>query len=71
MRAVPGRPRIETDNEGILETVLQIATIGSACGEKRREDMVRLSAYNRAERKMYHLSKELAGGKIFLLELST
>ena len=41
MRAVPGRPRIETDNEGILETVLQIATIGSACGEKRREDMVR------------------------------
>ena len=29
-----------------------------------------LSAYNRAERKMYHLSKELAGGKIFLLNMS-
>ena len=41
MRAVPGRPRIETNNVGILETVLQIATIGSKCGEKRREDMVR------------------------------
>ena len=24
-----------------METVLQIATIGSTCGEKRREDMVR------------------------------
>ena len=40
-RAVPGRPRIESDNPGILETLLEIATVGSACGEKRREDLVR------------------------------
>ena len=36
-----GRPRIETDQPGMLSDILQIATIGAACGEKRREDIYR------------------------------
>ena len=41
LRDTVGRPRIECDNPGILETMLEIATIGSACGDKRREDIFR------------------------------
>ena len=36
-----GRPRIECDQPGILEDMLQMAMIGSACGEKRRDDIFR------------------------------
>ena len=36
-----GRPRIECDQPNILSDILQIATIGAACGDKRREDMYR------------------------------
>ena len=36
-----GRPRIETDQPGVLADILKIATIGAACGDKRREDIYR------------------------------
>ena len=40
----PGRRRIETDNKGILETLLQTATVGPVCGQRAiesvREQMV-------------------------------
>ena len=36
-----GRPRIEVDQPGLLSDILKIATIGAACGEKRREDIFR------------------------------
>ena len=35
------RPRIECDQPDILKTILEIATIGSACGDRRREDIFR------------------------------
>ena len=41
LRDGPGRPRIECDQPEILKTVLEIATIGSACGDRRREDIYR------------------------------
>lgn len=41
LQDVPGRPRVESDNPGILETLLEIATVGAACGDRRREDMFR------------------------------
>ena len=40
-RGSVGRPRIETDQPGLLSDILKIATIGAACGEKRREDIYR------------------------------
>ena len=36
-----GRPRIESDQPGLLEDILQIATIGAACADKRRDDIFR------------------------------
>ena len=36
-----GRPRIEVDQPGLLSDILKIATIGAACGDKRREDIFR------------------------------
>ena len=36
-----GRPRIESEQPGLLRDVLEIATIGAACGEKRREELFR------------------------------
>ena len=41
LQDAPGRPRIECDNPGILETLLEIATVGAACGDRRREDVFR------------------------------
>lgn len=41
LRDSPGRPRIECDQPDILKTILEIATIGSACGDRRREDLFR------------------------------
>lgn len=41
LRDSPGRPRIECDQPDILKTILEIATIGSACGDRRREDIFR------------------------------
>ena len=40
-KATVGRPRIESEQPGLLRDVLEIATIGSACGEKRREELFR------------------------------
>lgn len=36
-----GRPRIESDQPNLLRDVLEIATIGAACSEKRRDDLFR------------------------------
>ena len=36
-----GRPQIECDQSDLLEDILKIATIGAACGDKRREDIFR------------------------------
>ena len=41
MRETVGRPRLEVDQPGILEDLLRIATIGSACSDKRRDDLFR------------------------------
>ena len=41
LRECVGRPRLEVDQPGILEDLLQIATIGSACSDKRRDDLFR------------------------------
>ena len=36
-----GRPRIESDQPMLLKDVLDIATIGAACSDKRRDDLFR------------------------------
>ena len=36
-----GRPRVEEDQPGLLEDILKIATIGAACGDRRRDDLFR------------------------------
>ena len=36
-----GMPQIECDQSDLLEDILKIATIGAACGDKRREDIFR------------------------------
>ena len=36
-----GRPRVEVDQPGLLHDILKIATIGAACGDKRRDDIFR------------------------------
>ena len=36
-----GRPQIECDQPDILQDILKIATIGAACGDRRREDIFR------------------------------
>ena len=36
-----GRPRVEVDQPGLLNDILKIATIGAACGDKRRDDIFR------------------------------
>ena len=41
LREGVGRPRIECDQEGVMDVILQIAMIGSACGDRRREDVFR------------------------------
>ena len=41
LRETVGRPRLEVDQPGILEDLLRIATIGSACADKRRDDLFR------------------------------
>ena len=41
LRETVGRPRLEVDQPGILEDLLRIATIGSACSDKRRDDLFR------------------------------
>ena len=40
-RETVGRPRIESDQPDLLKDVLEIATIGAACSDKRREDLFR------------------------------
>jgi hypothetical protein len=35
----PGRPRIETEQSKLLETIIKIAMYGSAANEKRRSDV--------------------------------
>ena len=41
LRQGVGRPRIECDQPDIMRTILEIATIGAACGDRRREDLFR------------------------------
>ena len=41
LRSGPGRPRIECDQPDILRTMLEIASQGSACGDRRRDDLFR------------------------------
>ena len=36
-----GRPRVEVDQPGMLDDILKIATIGAACGDRRRDDIFR------------------------------
>ena len=36
-----GRPRIESDQPDLLRDILEIATIGAACSDRRREDLFR------------------------------
>ena len=40
-RPGPGRPRIEDNQPELLNEILKIATIGAACGDRRREDIFR------------------------------
>ena len=37
----PGRPNIEEDQPDINKDILEIATIGAACSDKRRDDLFR------------------------------
>lgn len=41
IRGQPGRPRIETEQPKLLETIVQIAIHGSAAYDKRRNDVYR------------------------------
>ena len=41
LRAGVGRPRIECDQPDIMRTILEIATVGAACGDRRRDDLYR------------------------------
>ena len=41
IRDCVGRPRVEVDQPGLLEDILKIATIGAACGDRRRDDIFR------------------------------
>ena len=40
-RPGPGRPRIEDNQPELFNEILKIATIGAACGDRRREDIFR------------------------------
>ena len=40
-RDKPGNPRIECDQPEILEEILKIAEIGSACSDRRRDNTIR------------------------------
>ena len=41
LRAGVGRPSIECDQPEIMKTILEIATVGAACGDRRRDDLYR------------------------------
>ena len=41
LREGVGRPRIECDQPDIMRTILEIATVGAACGDRRRDDLYR------------------------------
>ena len=41
LRDNPGKPRVECDQPELLKTILEIATYGSACGDRRRDDIFR------------------------------
>jgi hypothetical protein len=40
-REAPGRPRLEVDQPDLLKDILEIATVGAACSDRRREDLFR------------------------------
>ena len=40
-KETPGCPRIESDQPDLLKDILEIATIGAACSDKRREELFR------------------------------
>ena len=67
LRDTPGRPRIECDNPGILETILEIATIGSACGDRRREDIFRtVRTLDQLTAALHNLGYAVKRGAVYL-----
>ena len=62
----PRRPRIECDNPGILETILDI-TIGSSCGDRRREDIFRtVRTLDQLTSALHNLGYAVKRGAVYL-----
>ena len=66
-RDSPGNPRIECDQPEILEEILKIAEIGSACSDRRRDNTIRtVRTLNQLKEELHNLGFQVSRSGIYL-----
>ena len=63
----PGNPRIECDQPEILEEILKIAEIGSACSDRRRDNTIRtVRTLNQLKEELHNLGFQVSRSGLYL-----
>ena len=66
-REGPGHPRIECDQPEILEEILKIAEIGSACSDRRRDNTIRtVRTLTQLKEELHRLGFQVSRSGVYL-----